>query len=199
MRKRRDMRIPITLAVVVTVCVLGLFSQWVPARGVAVSVEAAPAEPVFAEGRGSEAVDVHREELDRRFEQAVVMLHAKQYEYALVALERVIALRPTMPEAHVNLGYALIGLEEWQRAAQSFEAAIDLRPTQENAYYGLAIALQGADDLPGARGAMRAFIHLTEADDPFVRKARAALWEWEATQERADELSRDDRAREERG
>ncbi len=199
MKGRRDVRIPITLAVVVVICVVGLLSQWIPTRGVSVSVEPAQAEQDFGEKRGEQAIDVHRTELDRRFEQAVVMLHAKRYEFALVALERVIALRPAMPEAHVNLGYALIGLEEWQRAARSFEAAIDLRPTQGNAYYGLAIALQGADDLLGARGAMRTYIHLAEADDPFVRKARAALWEWESPPERTNDLLQDDRARDGRG
>jgi len=27
---------------------------------------------------------------------------------------------------------------------------------------------------------MRTFVHLSPAGDPYVRKARAALWEWQA-------------------
>lgn len=118
-------------------------------------------------------------EIDARFRQAVAMLHAKQYEHAATALHRVLELAPGMPEAHVNMGFALIGLKRYAAARDFFEAAIDLRPAQVNAYYGLAEALEGLNDLEGALGAMRSYIHLSRSDDPYVRKARAALWEWE--------------------
>ena len=32
----------------------------------------------------------------------------------------------------------------------------------------------------GAVGAMRTYVHLTKPNDPYLRKAQAALWEWEA-------------------
>lgn len=123
-------------------------------------------------------------QIEERFQQAVAMLHAKQYEFAIKALNRVLELAPQMPEAHVNMGFAQIGQEEYQAAADSFSAAIELRPYQANAYWGLAIALEHLNDLEGALGAMRTFIHLSPPNDPYVRRARSALWEWESTLKR---------------
>ena len=118
-------------------------------------------------------------EINERFKQGVVMLHAKQYEHALTAFHRVLALEPAMPEAHVNAGFALLGMKQPAAARAFFERAIALRKEQLNAYYGLAVASEQLGDLPAARGAMRTYAHLASKDDPFRRKAEAALWEWE--------------------
>ena len=101
-------------------------------------------------------------------------------EHAATALQRVITLAPRLPEAHVNLGFAWLGLHDAAQAQRAFEAAIDLRTDQANAYYGLAMALEQRGDLPGALGAMRSYLHLSRADDGYRTRARAALWEWEA-------------------
>ena len=119
-------------------------------------------------------------EVDRRFNEATVMLHAKQFEHALTALHRVLELAPQMPEAHVNMGYAMLGLQRFPAARDFFSGAIELRPAQVNAYYGLALALDALNDRAGALGAMRTYVHLAKPDDAFVRKARAALWEWQS-------------------
>lgn len=118
-------------------------------------------------------------ELRQRFEQAVVMLHAKQYDHAITALHRVLELAPRMPEAHVNMGFALLGLGQADAARSFFASAIELRPQQANAYYGLALAEELRRDWEMALGAMRSYLHLSGADDPHRVKARAALWEWE--------------------
>lgn len=123
-------------------------------------------------------------QLDERFQQAVAMLHAKQYDFAIKALHRVIELAPNMPEAYVNMGFALIGKESYKAAADFFNSAIEIKPYQANAYWGLAISLEQQGDLEGALGAMRTFIHLSPPNDPFVRKARSALWEWDSTLKR---------------
>ena len=63
-----------------------------------------------------------------------------------------------------------------------FEQALALRAGQTNAYYGLASCLEGLGDLAGARGAMRAYLHLeSETTDTLAyrRRAAAALWEWD--------------------
>lgn len=133
-----------------------------------------PADPRVAHAEGKRA-----EEIKARFEQGVVMLHAKQYDHALTAFHRVLELAPEMPEAHVNAGYALVGLKKYPAARDFFEAAAALRPNQVNAYYGLAIALEGLGDKAGAVGAMRTFVHLSKPGDPYVRRAQSALWEWE--------------------
>jgi tetratricopeptide (TPR) repeat protein len=117
--------------------------------------------------------------LIQRFEQAASLLHAGQYEYAIKALNQVVQIQPRMPEAYVNLGYAYLGIEDFQTSANSFSRAIDLRPEQVNAYYGLAEALEGMKDYEGALGAMRSYIHLSPPNDPFIQKAQSAIWELE--------------------
>ena len=118
-------------------------------------------------------------EVRERFGIAVAQLNAKQYQPAMTTLHRVLELAPTMPEAHVNMGYALLGLQDAQAARGFFVAAIELRPQQANAYWGLAVSEEQRQDYEAALGAMRSFLHLSRADDPFRIRARAALWEWE--------------------
>lgn len=122
---------------------------------------------------------MQQRELRERFQQAVVMLHAKQYDNAITALHRVLELAPKMPEAHVNMGYALVGLEQYEAARSFFLAAIELNPRQANAYYGLALADEARGDLESALGGMRSYLHLSAADDPHRVRARSAIWEWE--------------------
>jgi len=133
----------------------------------------------------NEIVDVSRpiERLDdgalrARFEQGVMMLHMRQHEYAVIAFHEVLAAAPELPEAHVNMGFALLGLGQWAQARSFFESAIELRRDQINAYYGLGVALSELGNLPGAIGAMQSYVHRAPADDPFLPRAEAALWEW---------------------
>lgn len=119
-------------------------------------------------------------EVQIRFDQGAALLHAKRYEYAATAFQRVLELAPRMPEAHVNLGFAFLGVQQYEEAGNEFNLATQLNPGQANAYWGLALAMEGMKDYEGALGAMRAYIHLsTTPNDPYVPKARAALWEWE--------------------
>ena len=143
--------------------------------GVAVTAIPREAPPAAAS-----APLAHAAVIDARFRQGVLMLHAKRYEYAMAAFHEVLAYAPAMPEAHVDMGYALVGLGRFDEARAFFETATDLRPEQANAYYGLAIALEAAGDLRGALGAMRTYLHRVPAGDPYRRKAEAAVWEWEA-------------------
>lgn len=122
----------------------------------------------------------HEAEVRRRFDEAVLMLHARQFEHAATALHRVLALAPTMPEAHVNMGFAMLGLGRAKEARDFFEGATALHPAQANAYYGLALAWEAAGDLAMATGAMRSYLHLARTESAeHLRRARAALWEWE--------------------
>jgi predicted Zn-dependent protease len=120
------------------------------------------------------------DEARRRFDQAVVMLHSKQYDHAVTALHRVLVLAPQMPEAHVNMGFAMLGLKRIKEARDFFDGATALRPEQANAYYGLALAHEAAGDLASATGAMRTYLHLARDErSEHLARARAALWEWE--------------------
>jgi Tfp pilus assembly protein PilF len=146
------------------------------ARAEALGAAHGSAPQVDAAGHASTA---REREVRERFEQAVVMLHAKQYEPAIVALQRVLVLAPRLPEAHVNLGFAYLGFGQPVEAREAFEQAIEHRAEQANAYYGLALAAEALGDRAVARGAMRSYLHLSPADAPHRHKARAALWEWE--------------------
>jgi tetratricopeptide (TPR) repeat protein len=136
-----------------------------------------------ANGPQADAAARTRQEIQQRFQQGVIMLHAKQHSHAMTAFHRVLELDPAMPEAHVNMGFALIGLERYGAARDFFDSAIALRKEQVNAYYGLAVALDGLNDRPAAIGAMRTYVHLSRPDDPYRRKAQAALWEWDGLRE----------------
>lgn len=124
------------------------------------------------------AKQARQAEIEMRFQQAVVMLHARQYEHAMTALTRVLQFAPRMAEAHVNMGYALLGMEEYGPAHDYFQTATEIQPFLANAYYGLALAYEGMGEYEGAIGAMRSYIHLSREDSHIV-KARAAIWEWE--------------------
>lgn len=159
---RRDLRI---LGVALTAGLIALGGA-----GVALLPGGAPAVPAMP----------HEADIAVAFRQGVSMLHARQHEHAITAFHHVLKFAPRLPEAHVNLGFALAGAGRHAQAKSFFEGAIDLRPTQANAYYGLAVASEALGDLPAARGAMRTYLHLAPPGDPFRRKAEAALWEWSA-------------------
>lgn len=140
---------------------------------------AMPRQSVFF---GEASVEEHarsqkRQEIRKRFEEGVVMLHAKQYDHAMTAFHRVLELDPKMPEAHVNLGFALLGLGNPKAAADFFDSATTLRPDQMNAYFGLGEALDALGDKQGALQAMETYLHRAPASDPFRTKAEAAVWE----------------------
>lgn len=140
-----------------------------------------PAQPDPRRDPAAHAASARDHELRRRFGQAVAMLHAKQHEHAVTALHRVLELAPRLPEAHVNMGFALLGLQRADAARGFFESALALDPNQANAYYGLAMAHESLGDLALARGAMRAYLHLARHErDEHLARARAALWEWES-------------------
>ena len=134
---------------------------------------------------GAPTVEAHardkaREEIRRRFDEGVVMLHAKEYSHALTAFHRVLEIDPKMPEAHVNIGFALLGLGKPKAAADFFDTATVLRPDQMNAYYGLGEALNQLGDKLGALQSMEAYLHRSPKDDRYRAKAEAAVWELRA-------------------
>lgn len=168
--KRPDLRLT---AVILTVAVVFLGGLMVVAMPTATPAKAGAA-------RAPEPPRHHSEQVELRFKQGVVMLHAKDYQHAITAFHQVLKYAPDLPEAHVNMGYALVGLGHHAQGRDFFESATTLRPGQANAYYGLAMALEGLGDKRGAIGAMRTYVHLAGESDRHRRKAEAALWEWES-------------------
>ena len=231
---RRDRRLWTIAAGIVAIAAIGYGVSLLPDRGVDTRAIAAAAlfpsaddgdrkampaaeneitaEP-FADPASDPAGHVRQArqaEIRARFEQARLMLHAKRHDDAITALHRIMELDSTIPEVYANMGFALIGKEQYKAAFDFFMGAIELNPTQANAYYGIGIVQEALGNLEGALGAMRAFLHLTDNPDPaqiHVARARSAIWEWEAKLGRgpwgptrgvppgfsADELARDGR------
>ena len=169
MIRRRDMRAPV---IVGTVLALGLVGYSVDRID---STSVTESSTVLNEDNESRLVH-------QGFQQSVAMLHAGQYEHAVQALHEVLALRPTMPEAHANMGYALLGLGRHSAARDFFESATTLRPSQLNAYYGMALSYEALGDRRAAMAAMQTYVHLVPADDPYRVRAEAAIWEWQSAQ-----------------
>jgi tetratricopeptide (TPR) repeat protein len=118
--------------------------------------------------------------LKHSFAGAVALLNARRYDEAASAWHEVLALAPRLPEAHVNMGYALIGLEQYALARDFFNSALELNARQHNAYFGLALALDKLGDRDGALGAMRTYVHLAGPGDRYRFKAEAAISKWQA-------------------
>lgn len=161
-------------AVLLTVCLVlmiaGIVEFW-PERNTAVSRTAAGDMTL------QDSTDDDR--LKQLFDRAVTRLRTGHYQQAINGFRAVLEQSPSMPEAYINTGFAYLELQQFEQALRFFQTAIDLRPGQVNAYWGLAVSLEGLCDLPGAMGAMRTYVHLAAADDPYRVKAEAALWEWE--------------------
>ena len=131
----------------------------------------------------------NQQQLEPAFTQALGHLRAGHVNRAVSGFEALTRRAPMVPEFHVNLGFALLAEQRLADARKAFERAIDLRPEQANAYYGLAVAEDGLDEPRAAIGAMRTFVHLTPAQQPHVRRARAAIWEWQASLDAAAPLA----------
>ena len=164
MRKRRDNRLALVVATLLTFAAIGFL---VDRRG------SSPSE-------ARQTYDASAGNLQASFQYAVSLLNAGHHEQAVDAFHKVLMMQPDLPEANVNMGFSLIGLQRYELARQYFQSTIDLRPSQRNAYYGLAVAHEGVGELNEAIVAMRTYAHLTPENDPYLRKAESAIWEWEA-------------------
>ena len=165
--------------------------RWVALAGVVVCVALVgaalqhaptPADPPVRPAPPSDTSPepAHEARVKWYFERGVALYHARRFDFAVVAFHQVLRLAPRLPEAHVNMGFSLLGQSRPDAARDFFLSALALNPRQVNAYYGLGEASEALGDMPAALGAMRSFVHLARADDPFVPKARAALWEWQS-------------------
>lgn len=121
---------------------------------------------------------VRQQQLKVSFDQAVAMLHINRYDMAIVALHKVLAIDPKMPEAHTNMGYALLGLQRTAAARDFFMTALELDDKQLNAYFGLALSHAELEQYHSAIGAMVTYIHLSPDSGPYQEKAHKKLQAW---------------------
>lgn len=116
------------------------------------------------------------------FSKAVQQMQLGKYDQAVKLWHAVMLINPEIPEVKVNMGFSLFETGEYKSAREFFLSAIEQNAFQANAYYGLAICSEQLGDLEAAMGAMKSYIHLAQPqDESFIRKAKSALWEWEAS------------------
>lgn len=139
-----------------------------PSRGVVVKEE-----PL----RQSTAEKTH-EEFVGAFDQGLAAFKRGDAHGAAVAFDKAAQINPASSDARVNLGFALVELNAWDAARDNFERALAINPQQFNAYYGIAEVLEAQGAIDQAAGAMNTFLYYARPDDPFRRRAEAALWEW---------------------
>lgn len=179
MKRAKDIRLPIAAVVITMTLILGFLLQ-----------DDIGELTARVESEGGDLVDEPTSvPLDDLFQKAVALLHTRHYEPAMLSFSEIIERAPWMPEAEVNMAYALMGMERYAEAQDHFERALELNGNQLNAYYGLAISREKQGDLDSALGAMRVYVHLAEENDPYLRKAWAAIWEWETARKIAQKAS----------
>ena len=171
--KRRTV---IPLALALTLIGGALLSVYVSRDAINPVVEAPPAS-----ANAHEFLQVEQaRRAHQSFQQGVAMLQAGQFDHAVTALHDVLSIYPALPEAHVNMGYALLGAGDPKAAADFFDSATDLRPSLHNAYYGLALAEQEIGNDKAALAAMQAYTHLAAEDERHLPHAKEMIWELQA-------------------
>lgn len=61
------------------------------------------------------------------------------YAKAIASYKRALALKPTLPNAHLNLGYCYYLLDQYQNAMPAFQQAVRLEPTDSGNHYWLGV------------------------------------------------------------
>lgn len=124
--------------------------------------------------------DKLQRELAARFKQGVAMLQLGEFEHAVTAFHRVLVLAPGLPEAHLNMGFALYELKDYQGAQRFFEGAKALAPDFLNVEYGLAISLFAQGKAIEAVHHMATYLRGLKHDDPFRKAAEEKMKKMES-------------------
>jgi tetratricopeptide (TPR) repeat protein len=204
-RPRRDIRLPATLALVLSIGTIGFVADRVPGRAEYARPPSVLAQdtsarssfeglsaPVASERVIEEVIlmppslepsDDTGRNVRKLLKESAGDVKAKRYDQALRKLD---AARPAIlayPEAFVLVGRSLEGKKEYADAQAFYNAALDRDPTLAEAYWGMATTAEAMGDLEMALGGMRSFLKTVPDPDPFrlkVAQARSAIWEWES-------------------
>jgi putative PEP-CTERM system TPR-repeat lipoprotein len=82
---------------------------------------------------------------------AMIHLRERQFEQALAAAQRLQAVSPNSPQAHVLIGISQGALRDVEAATRSFEQALALSPGVPDAALNLAAIKASQSDMAGAR------------------------------------------------
>jgi superkiller protein 3 len=98
----------------------------------------------------------------------LIQLSRQKYSDALEVLERAVALKPDMADAHLNLGNVYDRLKRYSEALREFKIATQLRPKSSDAYYDLGAVYYEMKRLPEAVTAYQKAAALAP-NDPVVQ------------------------------
>ena len=183
----KDLRKPTVLLVILLVGVVGFVIDMMPNPDQAGGEREETKEVTHLVDLGplyetKPALTTHATRMQTRlnglFGEGTSALAAADYSLAANSFARVLEIDPDLAEAHVNLGFALLGMRQVNAAKSEFNLARESNPEQANLYYGLAMVHEHEQEIRQAVLAMQTFLHLAEEGHPFVRKATAAIWEW---------------------
>jgi Flp pilus assembly protein TadD len=175
-RRTDKRRTVIPLGVAITVLGGALLSVWLSRE----TPQRATGEPAVAAGAHEFLDDEQARRAHQSFQQGVAMLQAGEFEYAVSAMHEVLEIYPALPEAHANMGFALLGAGEPGAASDFFNTATDLRPSLHNAYYGLALAERENGNDKAALAAMQAYTHLAAENERHLERAKEFIWDLQA-------------------
>jgi Flp pilus assembly protein TadD len=97
-------------------------------------------------------------------EEATEMLHAEEFQEALLELRDVIKGDPTNPYAYYFLGMALFETGEIEAARDAYRASLRLAPTHLGARVALSHVLRGLGDHDGALSEGHAALEVASED-----------------------------------
>ena len=101
----------------------------------------------------------------------------KQFEAALVPLNKLIELQPNHPGARLNRAMALMNLNRLDDATKDYRKLIDLAPTTHNGHFGLAEIAWQRKQTADARKHYEAGLKLAPPDAPEAKVAQQRLKE----------------------
>lgn len=106
-----------------------------------------------------------------------LLIQMKQFEAALVPLDKLIALNPDHSGAHLNRATALLNLKRFDEAARDYRRLIELAPNTHNGHFGLGEIAWQRQEKDAARKHLEAALKLSPPDAPETKLAQQRLKE----------------------
>jgi protein O-GlcNAc transferase len=120
-----------------------------------------------------------------------ILCHSQQRHAEAVELfAKAIRLDSSSPEAHYNMGTALVSLGRWAEAVQSLNRSLASRPGNPDALRNLGLALNGLERFPEAEAALRKAIAAVPGSGPAYFALGVALRGQKRFEEAAASLKR---------
>lgn len=106
-----------------------------------------------------------------------LLIQIKQFEAALVPLDKLIALNPNHSGAHLNRATALLNLKRLDEAARDYRRVVELAPNMHNGHFGLGEIAWQRQEKDSARKHLEAGLKLSPPDAPETKLAQQRLKE----------------------